>query len=464
MSTEGRPLSSESVGNASLAVAEVPRWIARPTSSTCTPTTRAATCSPTATPSRRRTSSGWPSRACCSARRSAPPRPARRAAPACSPASTRTPTGCSGLAHRGWSLNDYSHHIVHTLREAGYHSVLIGEQHISKQPGRDRLRPGGQDRHHPRERRRAGRRSTCCASPPDQPFFLSVGLLRDPPRVLRARVGRRRATVLPPPNLPDTPETRRDMAAFKASARSLDQRRRARCSSALDELGLADDTLVICTTDHGMAFPGAKATLTDRGIGVLLILRGPGGFDGGKVIDALVSHIDLYPDDLRPGRDRAPGLPPGRVAAAAGPRRARRRCATRSSPRAPTTPPTSPSARCARARWKYIRRFGDRAHAGAGQHRRQPEQGLCCCGSGWAEQPSRRRSSSTTCVFDPNEAHNLAADPRLRRRSTRAARARSSEWMRETDDPLLDGPVAPPPGAEFNDPDQLSAAEPTHSV
>ena len=28
---------------------------------------------------------------------------------------------------------------------------------------------------------------------------------------------------LPPANLPDTPETRRDMAAYKASARSLDQ-------------------------------------------------------------------------------------------------------------------------------------------------------------------------------------------------------------------------------------------------
>jgi hypothetical protein len=32
--------------------------------------------------------------------------------------------------------------------------------------------------------------------------------------------------------------------------------------------------------------------------------------------------------------------------------------------------------------------------------------------------------------------------------------------MRDTGDPLLDGPVAPPPGAELNDPDQLSASEP----
>jgi hypothetical protein len=33
--------------------------------------------------------------------------------------------------------------------------------------------------------------------------------------------------------------------------------------------------------------------------------------------------------------------------------------------------------------------------------------------------------------------------------------------MRETADPLLDGPVAPPPGAEINLPDQASATDPT---
>jgi N-sulfoglucosamine sulfohydrolase len=42
--------------------------------------------------------------------------------------------GMVGLAHRGFSLKDYRHHIVHTLHELGYWSALIGEQHISKRP------------------------------------------------------------------------------------------------------------------------------------------------------------------------------------------------------------------------------------------------------------------------------------------------------------------------------------------
>ena len=63
--------------------------------------------------------------------------------------------------------------------------------------------------------------------------------------------------------------------------------------------------------------------------------------------------------------------------------------------------------------------------------------------------------------FDRAELHNLIDDESC---STVVAdlRERLERWMEETDDPLLDGPVPPPPGAEFNDPDQLSPGEPTH--
>jgi arylsulfatase A-like enzyme len=50
--------------------------------------------------------------------------------------------GMLGLAHRGYRLVDYHHHLVHTLRSAGYTSTLIGEQHVAPDPediGYDRI-------------------------------------------------------------------------------------------------------------------------------------------------------------------------------------------------------------------------------------------------------------------------------------------------------------------------------------
>ncbi|HSH79667.1 MAG TPA: sulfatase-like hydrolase/transferase, partial [Herpetosiphonaceae bacterium] len=63
------------------------------------------------------------------------------AAPTCSPSRAALLTGQSphssgmlGLAHRGFGLHDYHQHLVHTLRRAGYHSTLIGMQHVAREP------------------------------------------------------------------------------------------------------------------------------------------------------------------------------------------------------------------------------------------------------------------------------------------------------------------------------------------
>jgi N-sulfoglucosamine sulfohydrolase len=61
--------------------------------------------------------------------------------------------------------------------------------------------------------------------------------------------------------------------------------------------------------------------------------------------------------------------------------------------------------------------------------------------------------------FDPNEMRNLIGDPRWAAVADEL-RARLERWMRDTGDPLLDGPVPLPPGAWANDPGQLSASDP----
>src|SRR4029453_7503192 len=82
--------------------------------------------------------------------------------------------GMLGLAHRGYRLADYDHHLVHTLREAGYTSTLIGEQHLSVDPadlGYDHVMEG--DSSHAAK---VGPPAVLfLRSAPPEPFFLSVG-------------------------------------------------------------------------------------------------------------------------------------------------------------------------------------------------------------------------------------------------------------------------------------------------
>jgi N-sulfoglucosamine sulfohydrolase len=364
--------------------------------------------------------------------------------------------GMLGLAHRGWSLDDYEQHIVHTLREIGYHSTLVGEQHVSKEPGEigyDEVVKIATSRATDVAPvtidllRRAGRR----------PFFLSVGFFETHREFFPAADGEER-WVAPPPDVPDTPEIRRDMAAFNASARSLD----AGIGAVLDELealGLADDTLVICTTDHGMPFPGAKATLTDRGIGVFLIMRGPGGFRGGRVIDALVSQMDVFPTVVDLLGVPAPEWLQGRsmLPLLDGARAIRDEVFAEVTFHAAYEPQRAIRTR----RWKYIRRFGDRQSPVVVNADDGPAKDAWLA-AGWAER-TIPPEQLYDLVLDPGEGENLVGREELVP-VLKELRERLLRWMGATDDPLLDGPVEPPPGAGYNEPDQISPSEPTRTA
>ena len=68
----------------------------------------------------------------------------------------------------------------------------------------------------------------------------------------------------------------------------------------LEELNLAEKTLVIFTTDHGYAMPRAKCSLYDPGIAVAFMLRLPAreGWYGGAVKTEMISNIDYLPSIL----------------------------------------------------------------------------------------------------------------------------------------------------------------------
>lgn len=358
--------------------------------------------------------------------------------------------GMTGLVNRGWQLADYSKHLIHTLRNVGYQTILGGLQHLH----RDRNHLGFDRIIAPEESTRVADVAPITAaflkSEPEQPFFLDVGFFethRDFPQAdpQMARYLR------PPAPLPDRPETRQDMADYAKMAGDLDWGVGV-ILQALDEAGLADNTLVIQTTDHGLAFPAMKCNLTDHGMGVLHIMRGP-GFQGGQVVDAMLSHIDIFPTiceylDIGPpewlqGKSFL-SVMRGEIAevnehvfgevtyhAAYEPQRAVR------------TP-----------RYKYIRRYGERMRP------TYPNCDDSLSKDLWMEHDwSQQRLDQEQLydlLFDPNEMRNLVADPAYQV-PLQSLRDRLDQWMQETDDPLLEGePVSRPEGAFSSDPDALS--------
>ncbi|HZQ50775.1 MAG TPA: sulfatase [Bryobacteraceae bacterium] len=388
-------------------------------------------------------------------------RQAFSAAPTCSPSRAALLTGeCPhnngmlGLAHRGFSLNDYSRHLIHWLRPHGYRSTLIGVQHIAKDPkviGYDEI----VETRGVHVAQVAPAAVRFLKQSPKQPFFLTVGFHETHREFAQPGPNEDVRFTEPPVPIPDTPATRQDMAAFHATARVLDSGVGA-VLDALASAGLAENTLIISTTDHGIAFPAMKCNLNVHGTGVYLILRGPGGFSGGKVCDAMVSHMDLYPTicDLlnieKPawlqGRSLMP-LMRGEMQqlhnelfaevnyhAAYEPKRAVRT-----------------------QRYNYVRHFGDR---------NRPVLPNCDDGPsktvwlqhGWGNQVVPRELLFDT-VFDPAERRNLVGDPAYAQ-ALEEMRGSLDRWMQSTHDPLLQGPVKAPPGAVVNDPAGISPQEP----
>jgi arylsulfatase A-like enzyme len=386
-------------------------------------------------------------------------RKAFSAAPTCSPSRAALLTGqyahqngMIGLAHRGFALNNYKKHIVHTLRDAGYRSVLAGLQHVASKPetiGYDQiLKP----------------KSTSALdvapgavefldSRPTEPFFLDIGFFethREYPKPTAADDPR---YLQPPVPIPDTPETRLDMAGYHASARLLDDGI-GKVLTALERNGMAGNTLVISTTDHGVAFPLMKCNMEDFGWGVSLILRGP-GVPKGKVSDALVSHVDIFPTICDILQIAKPAWLEGismlpilknegaeineevfaevNYHAAYEPKRAVRT-----------------------SRWKYIRRYGDR---------KTPVLPNCDDGLSktvWLQHDWQGEQLPTESlydlIFDPTEHHNLVSDPAAQS-ALADMRGRLDRWMKRTDDPLLRGPVPAPHGAQINDAAGISPKE-----
>lgn len=95
----------------------------------------------------------------------------------------------------------------------------------------------------------------------------------------------------------DDADFKRDLAGYYSQARWMDYMV-GEVMDGLDSRGLSDNTLVVYVSDNGPNYPGVKATCYDRGIGVPMMMRMPGKIPAGKVVDSLVSTIDIMPTCL----------------------------------------------------------------------------------------------------------------------------------------------------------------------
>lgn len=289
---------------------------------------------------------------------------------------------------------------------------------------------------------------------PTFPFFFDIGFFETHREYPEATPEDNSDYSPLPRPIPDTAATRGDFARYRASARVLDEGV-GKVLEAIDRNGYRDNTLIISTTDHGISFPRMKCNLTDDGWGVSLILRGP-KLPTAAVCDALISQVDVFPtlcDYLGiehpawlQGKSFLPVLS-GQLPeiheeifaevnyhASYEPKRAVRT-----------------------ARYKYIRRFGDKRTRVLPNCDDSPSKDVWMQ-AGWGSQVLDTESLYDL-LFDPTEHANLINDP-VHAATAQDMRARLHGWMVSTNDPLLKGPVAAPPGTMANDPNGISPQEP----
>ena len=215
-----------------------------------------------------------------------------------------------------------------------------------------------------------------------------------------------------------------------------------RITQSLTKSGLLDNTIVIFTTDHGIPFPRAKCSLYDAGMETALLMRWPERLAQNRVVSELLSNVDFmptlldlcglpHPDGMQ-GRSFA-GLLTGGVY----------------QPRSEifgqmTWHVTYNPMRCIRTdRYKLIRYFDPQPWT------EMPQDYWNMCSSApslraqFAHRPPEYEMFDLAC--DPYEQFNLVTakgglqgleDIRTQLQN------RLETWMRETNDPLLQGPVS----------------------
>ena len=109
-----------------------------------------------------------------------------------------------------------------------------------------------------------------------------------------------------PKFLPDTPEVRSDILDYEFEIEWFDTHL-GRMLGEIEAMGELDNTIVVVTSDNGMAFPRAKANCYEYGIHMPLSIRWGNKATPGRTVTDLVSLTDLMPTFLEACQVKHPG-------------------------------------------------------------------------------------------------------------------------------------------------------------
>lgn len=244
--------------------------------------------------------------------------------PGCSPSRAAIMTGryphsngVMGLTHNDflWRFNEDEKHLAQAFSENGYDSCLVGNWHennridnvgytttVARDGDSFSLSSNLDDNTWVTAGSDSAQRADYYLSQQkdaDKPFFLYVGFF-EPHRPFdfdNCKPDSSKGVWVPPYIPQDTPERKaaaeEEFAEVQGTIQKLDNAI-GTIMESLERNGLKDDTLLVFTGDHGLAMPRAKCSLYNPGVETPLILWG-GGMEAGVRRTELISNVDYYP-------------------------------------------------------------------------------------------------------------------------------------------------------------------------
>ncbi|MEO0416398.1 MAG: sulfatase, partial [Verrucomicrobiota bacterium] len=148
-------------------------------------------------------------------------------------------------------------------------------------------------------------------APADKPWVFWYGT-SEPHRGYEYGIGQRMGKKLSdidrvPGYWPDNERIRNDMLDYAVEVEHYDSHL-GKILEHLEKAGQLDNTLIVCTSDHGMPFPRAKGQAYEHSNHIPLAIRWPRGVQGrGRVIQDYVNFTDLAPTFLEAAGVSEPG-------------------------------------------------------------------------------------------------------------------------------------------------------------